>query len=103
MSRRARIITRHTRDCEALRQCRIGNWASPWYLDGTTVWRDAIGKRSRGGATRWLVARCNSRHCAAEALVDGEEIARVEVGDLKVFKSAMQAARRALSEGQDDD
>jgi hypothetical protein len=77
-----RVFKRHTKDCEAVRECIAGRWTTPWYFDADeTVYADARGYKSKHGRHRWLRLRCNSNNCNAEvwarALELEEEVEKV--------------------------
>ena len=44
-----------------------------WVCLGKTVYRDSLGRRSRGWRL-WLVVRCNNGDCGAEAIVRAADI-----------------------------
>lgn len=59
----------HVEDCWALEAVAQGEWASPWWIPGLTVYRAKDGSH-RGRTVRFQQWECNSTNCGAVLLVD---------------------------------
>lgn len=70
-----KVIEPHKANCRTLERVSRGEWGTPWYVTGETLWRDVAGGR-RGSGHHWIKLACNSigQECQAFALVPCIEI-----------------------------
>lgn len=78
---------KHRADCIAVKNVDDGNWDTPWYVTGKTVWADTVGRQRNDryrGTSRWIVLGCNSvagHECPAEVWVLEDSICRIAASD----------------------
>jgi len=65
---------KHRKGCTAIQAVIDGHWSNPWWLTGAYVRRDTLGRRTRGGGVRWIVAECNSTSCLGTLLIREDSI-----------------------------